>query len=144
MHNPLRSEQDAFRWLLVIGAAILSATVLTLLTGPVVGVTLTGKLTVDAGFLAFADLVNKRIVNLDDPEFRAIVDSALAQASDLGPSAQSVFLDSLRIRNLTVAMGPNVWLRSHEANIQLAGDFIVSKNIEAGASRCGRCAAPTG
>ncbi len=105
------------------------------LTGPVVGVTLTGKLTVDAGFLAFADLVNKRIVNLDDPEFRAIVDSALAQASDLGPSAQSVFLDSLRIRNLTVAMGPNVWLRSHEANIQLAGDFIVSKNIEAGASR---------
>ena len=105
------------------------------LSGPVVGVTLTGKLVVDAGFLAFADLVNKRVVNLDDPEFRAIVDSALAQASDLGPSAQSVFLDSLRIRNLTVEMGPDVWLRSHEANIQLAGNFIVSKDIEAGASR---------
>jgi GABA permease len=38
MHNPLRSEQDAFRWLLVIGAAVASATVLTLLTRPVVGV----------------------------------------------------------------------------------------------------------
>ncbi len=105
------------------------------LTGPLVGATLTGKLVVDAGFLAFADLVNKRVVNLDDPEFRAIVDSALSQASDLGPSAQNVFLDSLRIRNLTVAMGPDVWLRSHEANIQLAGDFIVTKDVEAGASR---------
>jgi translocation and assembly module TamB len=105
------------------------------LTGPVVGATLTGKLVVDAGFLAFADLVSKRIVNLDDPEFRAIVDSALAQASGVGPSAQSVFLDSLRIRNLTVSMGPDVWLRSHEANIQLAGDFTVSKDVEAGASR---------
>lgn len=44
MHNPLRSEQDAFRWLLVIGAAILSATVLTLLTRPVVGVVWTALL----------------------------------------------------------------------------------------------------
>lgn len=44
MHNPLRSEQDAFRWLLVIGAAILSAIVLTLLTRPVVGVVWTALL----------------------------------------------------------------------------------------------------
>jgi len=44
MHNPLRSEQDAFRWLLVIGAAIASAIVLTLLTRPVVGVVWTALL----------------------------------------------------------------------------------------------------
>jgi len=105
------------------------------LTGPAVGATLTGGVVVDAGFLAFADLVEKRIVNLDDPEFRAIVDSNLAQATGLGPSVQNVFLDSLRIRNLTVAMGPDVWLRSHEANIQLAGNFTVGKEVEAGASR---------
>ena len=105
------------------------------LTGPAVGATLTGGLVVDAGFLAFADLVEKRIVNLDDPEFRAIVDSNLAQATGLGPSVQNVFLDSLRIRNLTVAMGPDVWLRSHEANIQLAGNFTVAKDVESGVSR---------
>jgi len=105
------------------------------LTGPLVGATLSGGLVVDGGFLAFADLVEKRIVNLDDPEFRAVVDSNLAQATDLGPSVQIVFLDSLRIRNLTVAMGPDVWLRSHEANIQLAGNFTVTKDVEAGASR---------
>jgi hypothetical protein len=38
MHNPLRSEADAFRWLVVIAAGVVSATVLTLLTRPVVGV----------------------------------------------------------------------------------------------------------
>ena len=105
------------------------------LAGPAVGATLSGHLTVDAGFLAFADLVEKRIVNLDDPEFRAVVDSNLARASDLGPSVKSVFLDSLRIRGLTVSMGPDVWLRSHEANIQLAGDFTVAKEVESGTSR---------
>ncbi|HXY20563.1 MAG TPA: translocation/assembly module TamB domain-containing protein [Gemmatimonadales bacterium] len=105
------------------------------LAGPAVGATLTGGVVVDAGFLAFADLVEKRIVNLDDPEFRAVVDSSLAQATGLGPSVQNVLLDSLRIRDLTVAMGPDVWLRSHEANIQLAGSFTVAKDVEAGASR---------
>ena len=105
------------------------------LTGPLLGATLSGQWTVDAGFLAFADLVEKRLVNLDDPEFRAVVDSNLAQAADLGPSAPNVFLDSLRIRKLTVTMGPDVWLRSHEANIQLAGDFTVAKDVEAGTSR---------
>jgi GABA permease len=44
MHSPLRSEQDAFRWLLVIGAAVVSAIVLTLLTRPVVGVIWTALL----------------------------------------------------------------------------------------------------
>lgn len=105
------------------------------LRGPLIGATLSGRLVVDAGFLAFADLVEKRIVNLDDPEFRAVVDSNLAGATGLGPSAQNIFLDSLRIQGLTVSMGPDVWLRSHEANIQLAGDFTVAKNVESGASR---------
>jgi GABA permease len=34
MHNPLRSEAEAFRWLLVIGAACAAVIVLTLLTEP--------------------------------------------------------------------------------------------------------------
>lgn len=38
MHNPLRSEADAFRWVVVIGAAAVSVIALTLLTRPVVGV----------------------------------------------------------------------------------------------------------
>jgi hypothetical protein len=38
MHNPLRSEADAFRWVVVIGVAAASVIVLTLLTRPVFGV----------------------------------------------------------------------------------------------------------
>jgi hypothetical protein len=37
MHNPLRSEADAFRWVVVIGAAAASVIVLTLLTRPAIG-----------------------------------------------------------------------------------------------------------
>jgi GABA permease len=44
MHNPLRSEADAFRWVVVIGAGALAVIVVTLLTRPVVGVILTAAL----------------------------------------------------------------------------------------------------
>lgn len=39
MHNPLRSEADAFRWLVVIGLCAASVIALTLLTRPAVGAT---------------------------------------------------------------------------------------------------------
>lgn len=38
MHNPLRSEQDAFRWVVIIGVAAASVIALTLLTRPGIGV----------------------------------------------------------------------------------------------------------
>lgn len=38
MHNPLRSEADAFRWVVVIGLGAVSVIVLTLLTRTVIGV----------------------------------------------------------------------------------------------------------
>jgi len=103
------------------------------LQGPVFGALLRGGVTVDRGYLMFADLVEKRIVNLDDPEFRAIVDSALAAAPQLAPSAVTVFLDSVRVSAFAVRMGSDVWLRSTEANIQLTGAFQVSRTIEGGA-----------
>jgi GABA permease len=37
MHNPLRSEADAFRWIVVIGIGVASVTALTLLTRPAIG-----------------------------------------------------------------------------------------------------------
>lgn len=44
MHNPLRSEADAFRWVVVIGVGAVSVIVLTLLTRPVFGVVLAAAL----------------------------------------------------------------------------------------------------
>jgi translocation and assembly module TamB len=97
--------------------------------------TLTGHLTVDAGYLQFADLVEKRIVSLNDPEFRALVDSNLAQATELAPGTVSIFLDSLRVDSVSVTVGNDVWLRSSEANIQLAGDFVIDRDIQGNLTR---------
>ena len=44
MHNPLRSEADAFRWVVVIGAGAIAVIALTLLTRPVFGVILAAAL----------------------------------------------------------------------------------------------------
>ena len=112
------------------GFAGLTGTGTLTLRGPVLGATLTGRLLVDEGYLKFADLVQKRVVSLDDPEFRAIVDSNLALAQGLGPGAHVVFLDSLRVNSLTLVMGSDVWLRSTEANIQLDGAFTVDRWVE--------------
>jgi len=38
MHNPLRSEADAFRWVVIIGLGAVSVIALTLATRPVVGI----------------------------------------------------------------------------------------------------------
>jgi hypothetical protein len=44
MHNPLRSEADAFRWVVTIGVAAVAVIALTLLTRPVFGVILAAAL----------------------------------------------------------------------------------------------------
>jgi GABA permease len=44
MHNPLSSEDDAFRWVVVIGGGAVAVIVLTLLTRPVFGVVLAAAL----------------------------------------------------------------------------------------------------
>ena len=102
------------------------------LRGPVFGASLTGRGTVTSGVLYFADLVNKRVVDLDqpDPWIASLIDTSLAaliQRQRLGPAFESVFLDRLRIDSLQLAMGSDVWLRSSEANIQLTGTVTINK-----------------
>ena len=96
--------------------------------GPLLGSTVTGNITANTGFLYFADLVNKRVIDLNDPTIADLVDSSLIRMEDLGSQFQSRFLDSLRIADLRVAIGSDVWLRSAEANIQLDGEVRLSKS----------------
>jgi autotransporter translocation and assembly factor TamB len=97
------------------------------LTGPVFGATLGGRGTVTSGVLHFADLVNKRVVNLEEPWVQDLIDTSLIRQQRLGPEFQSLFFDSLRVRDLQLTMGEDVWLRSNEANIQLTGSVMVNK-----------------
>jgi translocation and assembly module TamB len=116
-----------FKALDLRGYLALTASGRVQLTGPVFGAALTGRGTVTSGVLHFADLVNKRVVNLDEPWVQDLIDTSLIRQQRLGPEFQSLFFDSLRVRNLQLTMGEDVWLRSNEANIQLSGSVTVNK-----------------
>ena len=97
------------------------------LSGPFFQARLTGGLTANSGVLYFADLVTKRIIDLEDPTIADLVDTTLLRRENLGGKFQNRFLDSLTIENLDMEMGSDVWLRSAEANIQLTGRVQLSK-----------------
>ena len=116
-----------FKALDLRGYLALTASGRVALMGPVFGASLTGRGTVTSGVLHFADLVNKRVVNLDEPWVQDLIDTSLIRTQRLGPEFQSLFFDSLQIQNLQLTMGEDVWLRSNEANIQLSGSVTVNK-----------------
>src|SRR5207249_10703436 len=121
----LRIAADQFKALDLRNNVAITASGRLSLKGPVFGATLTGQAKVTSGVLYFADLVQKRIVNLDELADTSL--AALIQQQRLGPEFENVFLDSLWINDLELEMGSDVWLRSDEANIQLAGSVRLSK-----------------
>ncbi len=123
----LNIATSEFKALDLRGYLALTASGRVSLTGPVFGATLTGRGTVTSGVLHFADLVNKRVVNLDEPWVQDLIDTSLIRTQRLGPQFQSLFFDSLQVQNLQLTMGEDVWLRSNEANIQLSGSVAVNK-----------------
>src|SRR5207247_2440429 len=69
--------------------------------------------------------VQQRI--LHPAELAATSLAALVQQQRVGPEFQNVSLDSLRIEDLDLEMGSDVWLRSNEANLQPAGSTRLTK-----------------
>jgi translocation and assembly module TamB len=120
-----------FRAIDVRNFLTLDATGSLQLQGPLFRSTLSGNLNANSGVLYFADLVSKRIIDLEDPTITDLVDTTLLRREDLGTKFQNRFLDSLTITNLGVEMGTDVWLRSAEANIQLTGQVVLSKTRQA-------------
>lgn len=116
-----------FRTIDVRDFLTLTATADLKLEGPLYQARMSGTATATRGVLYFADLISKDIVNLQDTLFREFVDTTLLRRQGLGPEFESRFLDSLRIDSLQVQMGNDFWLRSSEANIQLAGRVFVNK-----------------
>lgn len=98
------------------------------LRGPLFHATMTGSATMRNSVVYFADLISKSIVNLEDPLYADLVDSAAIRERGLGAAFQSRFLDSLTIQNFQFQAAEGVWLRSSEANIQLEGGVTVQKN----------------
>lgn len=98
------------------------------LTGTLSNPVLTGAGRLDNSVIYFADLIQKEVVNLEDPLTADLVDTLALRKFSLGANFQSRFLDSLTIRDLEFEIGQDVWLRSNEANFQLEGRVRVNKS----------------
>jgi translocation and assembly module TamB len=85
---------------------------------------LTGSVSVDNGYIVIPELTSKQIVNIDDPEFAAMVDTSLAGTRAVLPELPKL-LQGLTAQNVQITMGSDVRLRSSEANIKLGGSVNV-------------------
>jgi hypothetical protein len=100
------------------------------LNGPFYGATFTGTGVANEGVLYFADLVNKRVIDLDDPTNLALVDTMVLRRNRLREGFQSRFIDEVRVQDLNLTMGSDFWLRSSEANIKLSGEIRANKVLK--------------
>jgi translocation and assembly module TamB len=101
------------------------------LDGPFYGATFSGSGVADEGALYFADLLNKRVVDLDDPSNIDLVDTTVVRRRNLRQGFSSRFMEELAVTDFNLTIGHEFWLRSTEANIQLAGDVRVNKRMKA-------------
>jgi len=96
------------------------------LTGSTQNAVMRGSVRVERGTIYIPDVIKKQIIDLNDPEFQNSVDTLLAQNREVLPRAPKAVARNLRLENVTVDIGPDVWLRSSEANIKLGGSLNVT------------------
>ncbi|MDQ6689877.1 MAG: translocation/assembly module TamB [Gemmatimonadota bacterium] len=101
------------------------------LTGSTQNAVMRGSLRVERGTIYIPDVMKKRIIDLNDPEFQNAVDTLLSQNREVMPRAPKAVARNLRLENVTVDIGPDVWLRSSEANIKLGGSLNVAMSAPA-------------
>jgi len=96
------------------------------LTGSFDAARLRGTLRVERGSVYIPEVARKRIIDLDDPEFAGTLDTLLALNRTVMPKAPRGLTRNLTLDNVAIDIGPDVWLRSSEANIKLGGSLNVT------------------
>ena len=99
-------------------------------TGPYRGAVVRGAVRAERGRIAIPELIDKRIVDLN--EYRDVVDTTAGQNRRLIP-APSTFVENLTLDDVRLEVGDDVWLRSPEANIKLGGTLAVTRAVGRGA-----------
>ena len=122
----IRVRSTQFRAIDKAGVATLDVSTALMLAGRESGSDLTGTVTIDAGDILIPDVYRKNVISLDDPEFYRIVDTTVFANRQLLPTAPSALVENLRVGNVTVNAGPDLWLRSTEANVKLGGGLRVA------------------
>jgi translocation and assembly module TamB len=97
------------------------------LTGLMDAAALTGTLRVDRGevYLPERDILRKQVVDLASEGIFQIVDTTDLRARQIVPDAPSRLVEGLRLDDVHIVLGDEVWLRSREANIKLGGSLDV-------------------
>jgi hypothetical protein len=96
------------------------------LTGSTQDAVMRGTVRVERGTIYIPDVVKKSFIDLEDPEFQSMVDTLLATNREVMPRAPKAVARNLRLENVAVDIGPDVWLHSSEANIKLGGSLTVT------------------
>jgi translocation and assembly module TamB len=123
----LTLKPQNFQAMDIRGFASLNASGELRLTGSPLLPRISGQITANEGAYYFADLINKRVVDLENPGDSTLIDLDKLRTAKLGNSFIKRFVDSLTINDLRVTMGESFWLRSSEANVQLEGSLLVNK-----------------
>jgi translocation and assembly module TamB len=97
------------------------------LTGPMDAAALTGTVRVERGevYLPERDLLRKQVIDLSGAGIFDIIDSTDYRTRSIVPDAPSRLVKNLRLDDVKVVLGDEVWLRSREANIKLGGSLDV-------------------
>ncbi|MGZ8471093.1 MAG: translocation/assembly module TamB domain-containing protein [Gemmatirosa sp.] len=103
-------------------------------TGPYLAAVVRGAVRAERGRIYIPELIDKRIVDLN--EYRDVVDTTVGQNRRLIP-APSAFVENLRLDDVRLEVGDDVWLRSPEANIKLGGTLAVTRAVARGGSFAG-------
>jgi autotransporter translocation and assembly factor TamB len=96
------------------------------LSGSTLDAVLRGTLRVERGTIYIPDVMKKQIIDLNDPEFQLTVDTLLAQNREVLPRPPKAVARNLRLENVAIDIGPDLWLRSSEANVKLGGSLNVT------------------
>ena len=89
-----------------------------------------GSLTIERGTLFLQDQPQKQLVELDDPDFRNVVDIEELERTGVlrGTRVTDQLVENLTVDNVSIAIGDEVWLRSNAANIKLGGTVDVLRS----------------
>ncbi|MHB1862206.1 MAG: translocation/assembly module TamB domain-containing protein [Gemmatimonadaceae bacterium] len=92
--------------------------------------TLTGSVNVVRGTIYIPEraVAKKQLVSLSYADLEGIIDTAELSRQIKLPSPPSALLKNMTISNVRVTLGDEVWLRSQEANVKLAGSLNVTRS----------------
>ncbi|HJQ12711.1 MAG TPA: translocation/assembly module TamB domain-containing protein [Gemmatimonadaceae bacterium] len=94
------------------------------LSGSTLDAVMHGAVRVERGSIYIPEVIKKNVIDLTDPDLQ--IDTLFSQNRELMPRAPKAVARNLRLEDVNVDIGTDVWLRSSEANIKLGGSLNVT------------------